>query len=225
MKANYYATGLNSQKLYQVYQTDYPRVMRYLEAEISFVRDRLSGGESVLELGAGYGRIMKALAPHCGRIVGVDISGANVEFGREYLSGVQNAELLVMDAHDLRLDSGFDAVLCLQNALSAMKTRPLEYVKVIMAQTLPGGTAFVSSYSAKFWEHRLAWFHEQAGKGLLGEIDTELTRDGVIVCKDGFKATTCTPEELNAVGKVSGHRYELQEVDESFVMLTIFKEG
>ena len=223
MKVNYYANSLNAQKLYQVYQTKHPRVLQYLNAEISFVRDYLRGNERVLELGAGYGRIMKELAPNCEHIVGIDISEGNVEFGQEYLSGVPNAELLVMDAHNMSFDTTFDVVLCLQNALSAMKTQPLEYVKTIMARLSPGGKAFISSYSAKFWEHRLDWFHEQADKGLLGEIDTELTKDGVIVCKDGFRATTCTPEELSAVGKASGYGYEVREVDESFVILIIIK--
>ncbi|HBC97211.1 MAG TPA: class I SAM-dependent methyltransferase, partial [Clostridium sp.] len=57
---------LNSQKLFQVYETQIPRVKQYLQAEIDFVKKNLSKTQSVLELGAGYGRIVRELAPHCG---------------------------------------------------------------------------------------------------------------------------------------------------------------
>jgi len=223
MKENYYSKNLNAQKLYHVYDTKHQRVRQYLEEEISFVKKRLSGAERVLELGAGYGRIMKELAPNCAFITGVDISPDNVEFGNEYLSGVNNTRLLVMDAHNLELGETFDAVLCLQNALSAMKTQPLEYVKKLMALLSQGGKAFISSYSAKFWEHRLLWFHEQSEKGLLGEIDAEQTRDGVIVCKDGFRAVTLSLRDMDEVGKASGYAYEITEVDESSIFLIITK--
>jgi len=223
MKDNYYAKGLNSQKLYQVYQTKLPRVQQYLDAEISFVRKHLQGTERVLELGAGYGRIMKELASGCKEIIGIDISPGNVAFGVEYLKNIPNARLHVMDAHDLHFTETFDVVLCIQNALSAMKTQPLEYIKKIMDLTTPGGVAFVSSYSAKFWEHRLAWFHEQAGKGLLGEIDLEQSKDGVIVCKDGFRSVTNSLEDLDAIGSASGYTYEVSEVDDSSAFLVITK--
>jgi len=223
MKENYYAKGLNAQKLYQVYQTKFPRVRQYLETEIFFVKDQLRGTERVLELGAGYGRIMRELAPHCASILGIDISEGNVQFGQEYLGDRPNANLLLMDAHNLALSESFDVVLCMQNGLSAMKTKPLDYVHTITALLSPGGRAFMSSYSAKFWEHRLAWFLEQAEKGLLGEIDLELSRDGVIVGKDGFRSITHSVEELDAIGKASGFPYEISEIDESSVFLVVTK--
>jgi len=224
LKENFYANSLNAQKLYQVYQTKHSRVKQYLDSEISFVRKHLRGTEHVLELGAGYGHIMKELASSCKFIVGIDISQDNVEFGMEYLSDISNAELLAMDAHNLRFNETFDAVLCLQNGLSAMKTQPLEYIKTIMDQVSLGGMAFISSYSAKFWEYRLAWFCEQADKGLLGEIDMERTKNVVIICKDGFQATTHSLEDMDAIGKASGFKYEITEVDDSCVFLVVTKE-
>ena len=60
---NYYADKLNAQSLFQVYDTAIPRIKQYLDAEIDFVRQNLTGSEDVLELAAGYGRIVKELAP------------------------------------------------------------------------------------------------------------------------------------------------------------------
>lgn len=223
MKDNYYDQSLNAQKLYRVYQSKYPRVAQYLAAEISYVKKYLQGSERILELGAGYGRIMKELAPFCQSIVGIDISKDNVEFGREYLKEMENAQLLVMDAHHMQLEASFDVILCLQNGLSAMKIEPMSYIKEVLELLRPGGKAFFSSYSPNFWEHRLAWFAEQAEKELLGELDMEKTKDGVIVCKDGFRATTCSPEDMDMIGRASGYKYQVTEVDESSIFLVVEK--
>lgn len=220
---NYYAQSLNSTKLFQVYQTQLPRVRQYLDAEVDFVRSELHGSEKVLELGAGYGRVMKNLAPHAASIWGIDISESSVEFGREYLKDIPNARIVVMDAHHLGFDERFDVVLCLQNGLSAMKGRAQDLVAQSLAVLANGGKAYFSTYSPKFWEHRLAWFQEQADKGLLGEIDPEKTTDGVIACKDGFVATTFAEADLEKLGKASGHRYQINEVDSSSVFLVITK--
>ena len=222
MEKNYYAENLNSQKLYQVYETSLPRIKRYLEAEIEFVRARLSGRERVLELGAGYGRIVKELAPFCASIVGMDISEENVALGRRYLKDFPHAGMVVMDVHDMRFDRQFDVVLCLQNGLSAMRADD-RVIKDIIGLLAPGGAAYFSSYSAKFWDCRLKWFEEQASKGLLGAIDPERTKYGVIVCTDGFKATTHTPDDFERIGAASGYPYQVTEVDDSSVFLIIHK--
>jgi 2-polyprenyl-6-hydroxyphenyl methylase/3-demethylubiquinone-9 3-methyltransferase len=67
--SNYYDEKLNSQMLFQVYETAIPRISQYLHAEIDYVRSFLTGTESVIELGAGYGRIVRSLAPDCASIM------------------------------------------------------------------------------------------------------------------------------------------------------------
>ncbi|SCY61312.1 class I SAM-dependent methyltransferase [Alkaliphilus peptidifermentans] len=223
MENNYYAQKLNSQKLFKVYETKIPRVKQYLDAEISFVRDNLSGSESVLELGAGYGRIVKELAGNCKSIIGIDISDESVSLGKEYLKNTPNAEIITMDIHNLTFEKKFNVILCLQNGLSAMKVTSSDLIDKILEMVVSGGKVYFSTYSKKFWEYRLMWFKEQAEKGLLGELDLDKTKDGVIICKDGFKATTHTPEDLKMIGCLSGYEYQIHEVDESSVFLIIHK--
>lgn len=224
MTDNYYAQKLNASNLYRVYETGIDSVRQYLDAEIDFVRRGLRGDERVLELGAGYGRIMKELAPFAASVTGIDISEESVAFGREYLAETPNCRIETMDVHTMTFDAEFDVALCLQNALSAMKGDAADTVARCVKALVPGGTLYCSSYSAKFWEHRLAWFREQAGKGLLGAIDDEKTRDGLIVCRDGFVARTFSPDDLDALGRASGHPYRVEEVDESSVFLVIEKK-
>ncbi len=222
---NYYADNLNAAKLLQVYETGIERVRQYLETEIEFVRKDLQGHERILELGAGYGRIMRKLAPYAESIVGIDISEDSISFGKEYLKDTPNCSLLVMDVHNLDYKNEFDIVICLQNGLSAMKGDPLALVRRAMAALTPGGRAYFSSYSPRFWEVRLAWFQEQASRGLLGEIDMEKTKDGKIVCKDGFSATTFSAGDLAGLGDRVGCAYRIEEVDESSLFAILEKDA
>jgi 2-polyprenyl-6-hydroxyphenyl methylase/3-demethylubiquinone-9 3-methyltransferase len=223
MTENYYANKLNSANLFRVYETDLPRVRRYLDAEIGFVRRDLKGTERVLEIGAGYGRIMRELAPFAAAVTGIDISEDSVTLGREYLRDVPNCRLEAMDAHELAFDEEFDVTLCLQNGLSALKGEAEDLVRRCLRALAPGGKAYFSTYSPRFWDHRLAWFREQADKGLLGEIDQEKTGKGVIVCRDGFRAVTFSEEDLEVLGKASGCAHRVREVDESSVFLVLRK--
>ena len=224
MQDNYYAQNLNARRLWEVYETGIPEVSRYLEREISFVRERLKKTDAVLELAAGYGRIMKELAPCVRSIAGIEISCDNVRFGEEYLKNIPNAELLAMDAHNIDYDSSFDAVLCLQNGLSAVKAEfPEAFAAKVIKALKKGGKAYFSTYHPKFWEQRLAWFQEQARKGLIGELDMERTKDGVIVCKDGFCATTHSVADLEKIGLSTNCRWQIFEVDDSSIFLVIEK--
>ena len=53
----YYSAKLSGDRLQKCYEVAPARVRQYLEAEISFVIGRLRPGDSVLELGCGYGRV------------------------------------------------------------------------------------------------------------------------------------------------------------------------
>ncbi len=220
---SYYSESLNATKLFEVYQTKIERVKQHLGKEIEFVRNHLSLDDVILEMGAGYGRIMKELAASVKFVYGIDISDNTVAFGQKYLKECPNCELKMEDAYKFTSDIQYDAVLCLQNALSAFKGKDTHLVDIALKALKKNGRAYFSSYSSKFWETRLAWFQEQASKGLLGEIDLEKTKDGNIVCKDGFISTTFSENDMERLGKASECNFDIQELDNSVIFLIIQK--
>lgn len=221
---NYYAEKLNAAKMVQVYETDIPRIRQYFSAEIDYMIQNLNRSDSVLEFGAGYGRILKEIAPHALSVEGFDLSEESVALGQEYLKGIHNATLYQADAHQFDTEKRYDVVLCVQNGLSAMKGDAAQTVEKIVSLVKPGGKAVFSSYSPNFWAYRLAWFQEQADKGLLGELDFEKSIHGQIVCKDGFTATTHTKEDFIRFASVFKHPYQIKEIDRSSMFLIIKKD-
>ena len=221
--SGYYGAALNGRRLMEVYNTAIGEARDYLEGEISFVRDSLRGDEKILEVAAGYGRIMKELAPFAGEVVGLDNAAENISFGREYLADASNCSLVLMDAHSMAYREEFHSVLCLQNGLSSVKGDPFNIVERSLEALFPGGRAFFSTYGDLSWEWRVAWFQEQAEKGLVGELDMEKCGGGKIVCKDGFTAVAFTAHELEALGKRSGRPYRIETVGGSSLFLIVEK--
>ena len=213
---DYYSDKLSAERLNRVYEIAPPRVRQYFEAEINHVLQIVRSSDLVLDLGCGYGRVMPSLTKRARSVVGIDTSLASLLMGQEMLSGISNYNLLQMDALHLAFrDNSFDVVICIQNGISAFHVDQKELIKENIRVTKRNGMILFSSYSEKFWDHRLEWFRLQSEAGLLGEIDYKKTKNGVIVCKDGFTATTLKPKQFLSL--VSGLDVEAKvvEVDES----------
>jgi 2-polyprenyl-6-hydroxyphenyl methylase/3-demethylubiquinone-9 3-methyltransferase len=213
---NYYAERLSAERLRRCYDIAPPRVQQYLAAEVAHVVSRLRPADRVLELGCGYGRILQQLAPHAETLVGIDTSPDSLRLARELLRPAPDCCVLQMNAAALGFqDAAFDVVLCLQNGISAFKVEPHALIAECLRVTRPGGRVLFSSYAAAFWPHRLEWFRLQSACGLLGEIDWEATRDGQIVCRDGFRATTFSPADFRALTAALHVDVQIEEVDQS----------
>ncbi len=218
----YYEDRLSGERLKRVYEIATPRIRRYLEAEVEHAAGHVAAGDSVLELGCGYGRILPRLGRGAGLVMGIDNSPKSVSLAGLELSALANCRLACMDAACLGIRSStFDCTVCIQNGISAFHTDRAGLVKEAMRVTRPGGIVLFSSYSGGFWEPRLEWFMLQAEAGLLGEIDQEKTGDGRIVCKDGFVATTVGPEEFRALAAGLGVDATIVEVDGSSLFCEI----
>lgn len=220
--SDYYSDKLSAESLVRVYEIAPPRVRRYLRAEVEHIVEKIRPGDMILELGCGYGRILPGLARTASSVMGIDTSLASLELGREKLKEISNCHLLNMDAIQLAFaDRVFDVVICIQNGISAFHVDQRILIRESLRVARSGGTVLFSSYSDKFWNARLEWFRLQSEAGLLGEIDPERTGNGVIVCRDGFTATTVGREEFLSFVEGIDADTRIVEVDRSSLFCEI----
>jgi SAM-dependent methyltransferase len=220
--SGYYREKLSAKRLKQAYDIAPPRIRQYLEAEVNHVLGKIRTGDTVLELGCGYGRILPSLAQKAERVIGIDTSWDSLLLGREMLADITNCFLLQMDALQLAFsDNALDKVVCIQNGISAFHVDQRRLIEESVRVVKPGGSALFSSYSEKFWENRLVWFQQQSEAGLLGEIDLEKSRDGLIVGQDGFTATTVRPDDFLSLTADFNVDVHIVEVDESSLFCEI----
>jgi SAM-dependent methyltransferase len=221
----YYSTTLSAERLKRCYDIAPERTRQYLESEIQYVLSHVDPRASVLELGCGYGRLLSRLAERCHMLVGIDTSYDSLRMAVGMLSNYGTIHLFQMDAGRLGLSSkSFDVTVCIQNGISAFRLDPLLLVSEAIRVTKPGGLCLFSSYSDKFWDARLEWFRIQSDERLLGDIDWDLTKEGEIVCKDGFRATTYRPDDFKRIAEALGVRMTLAEIDGSSLFCSIHVE-
>jgi 2-polyprenyl-6-hydroxyphenyl methylase/3-demethylubiquinone-9 3-methyltransferase len=218
----YYQERLSARRLERVYEIAPPRVKRYLSAEIDHVLGKLTPGAAVLELGCGYGRVLGPLARVAALACGIDTSLESLVYGRRAFERFPHCHLVQMDAARLAFrDGSFDCTVCIQNGISAFHVDAGELMRESIRVTRPGGLVLFSSYSDAFWDQRLEWFELQAREGLVGPIDREKTRDGRIVCTDGFTATTVDARRFAGLARDIGVRARIVEVDSSSIFCEI----
>ncbi len=222
---DYYRRRLSGDRLRRCYELASPRIRGYLEAEIWHVIGLLSGAGSVLELGCGYGRIAFGLAGAFPFVVGIDNAPESLRLGRELDGGSGTVGFAAMDALHLGFNDGsFDAVVCLQNGICAFRADPEGLLVEALRVTRPGGKAVFSTYAPGIWPARLEWFEAQAAAGLLGPVDRELSRDGVIVCRDGFRSGSFSREGFMELAVEHGLDACVEEVEESFLVCSFTRQ-
>jgi ubiquinone/menaquinone biosynthesis C-methylase UbiE len=95
--AKYYDNSLNS---------------AIISVDIQFYISKLKGNEKVLEIGCGIGRVAIALANHCNRITGIDVSDEMlVEFRKKLNGGKINIEIKNANMVDFVLNKRFDLAI------------------------------------------------------------------------------------------------------------------
>lgn len=218
---DYYAQKLSAQRLRRCYELAPPRVKRYLEAEIEFVLARIEAGARILELGCGYGRVVQRLVVRTKNVVGIDTSAASLALAGETVGGSVWGFLLMNALAPGFADRQFDLVICIQNGMAAFGVDRRQLIQEAVRITRKDGLVLFSSYAEQFWADRLAWFRIQARHGLIGEIDEEATGNGVIVCRDGFRAGTVNPAELAGLVADLNLCAQISEVDGSSIFLEI----
>jgi SAM-dependent methyltransferase len=221
----YYRERLSGFRLFRCYEVASERIRRYLDAEVDFVVSNVDGAGLVLELGCGYGRVMKRVSRFVGWVVGNDVSRESLEFARSHMESCRNYNAFLMDASRMGFGSCvFDVVFCVQNGISAFGVDKRRLVAEAVRVTKDNGVVLFSSYSPKIWEARLEWFRMQSQFGLVGEIDEEKTCDGTIVCKDGFRATTVSSDQFVELFDEFGLNASVIEVDESSIFCKVIKK-
>jgi len=218
----YYTERLAAERLRACYDLAPSRTKAYLEAEIEFVLARTSSSMLALELGCGYGRVLERLLPRVRLAFGIDTSLSSLRMAMEYLGRKPSLRLACMDSVQMGLrDRAFDLTICIQNGICAFAVDQRQLIREAIRVTRSGGLVIFSSYTSQFWENRLEWFEIQSAHHLIGEIDYQATSNGMIVCKDGFRATTAdtaTFEKLAASLEVTPR---ITEVDGSSLFCEI----
>ena len=182
-----------------------------LHNHLDVLRKHVKRADSVLELGAGAGRLTKDLVPLCGSLVTSDLSPVQLEINRRKMeelglsSKIRDFRLLdVTDLNELPRAS-FDVVVCTGGALNYVHDREKEAIQGILRVTKPGGTAILGVMSLIGTLLRFA-------KGLRGEKE----KYGLGAMQWVLDTGVQDPEHYPVENKHYVHMMRAQELEELF---------
>lgn len=147
--SNYYTEKLSSERLPACYDLAPPRTKVYLQGEIEFVLQKTYSSMAILELGCGYGRVLRQLLPRGRSVVGIDSSLSSLRMAAEFAGRKGSLHLVAMNAAHMGFrDRTFDLTLCIQNGISAFRADQSKLFTDAVRVTRSGGRVLFSSYFA-----------------------------------------------------------------------------
>lgn len=103
----------------------------HLAQEDAFLKTYIQPGETVLEIGCGYGRSLPLLAQNAKHVTGIDFSELLIAKTKEILQ--QHIATYLMDATNLRFaDNAFDKVVCLGSTFGNFERQELTILKEML---------------------------------------------------------------------------------------------
>ncbi|MES1178419.1 MAG: class I SAM-dependent methyltransferase [Myxococcales bacterium] len=136
--------------------------------DVAFYRRVCRGAKSVLELGSGYGRVLKALAQSKRRAIGLELDPEMIALARRNLRALpalkrRTVRLLHGDMRDFELAQPVERVLLPYNALYCLLTKKdaLACFRAARLALVLGGELALDVWNAEPF-HRLAAVRERA---------------------------------------------------------------
>lgn len=98
-----------------------------------------------MDLGCGMGRVLKFLAPHCGEVVGLDVSTRMLALARKYVDGADNVRFVRGKGAELSMfeDDSFDFCYSIQMFHQIEREDSMKYLTEIARVLKPGGALYL----------------------------------------------------------------------------------
>jgi len=154
-------------------------IQEFLDSEILCI-NKLKPTRAILEVGCGYGRLLKILANKGENVIGIDFSKKLLDKAKKSLSDYRNVDLMLMNAKALKFpDKFFDYTLCLDATFGNMPGIELDVLQEMKRVTKENGKIFISVFSEKA---KNAQIKNYCRLGLTDIHDVNNT----IITKEGF---------------------------------------
>jgi ubiquinone/menaquinone biosynthesis C-methylase UbiE len=172
-----YAAGLLNQALDPATQP--PEIQSFLRTELDLLREVVTSGMRLLDVGCGTGRHLLLLGERLELGVGVDYERSYVAEARRH-SGNRPIQFVAADATRIPLAASFDLAICTTNTWGTMADK--QGVLDEMRRLAPrSGSRLLSLYSPASVAARREWYRR------LGHVVMEET-DDYLLSEGGFRS-------------------------------------
>ena len=133
-----------------------PTLRKYIKNEKIFLLKNITKNSVVIDIGCGYGQILKALSKKANKVVGIDINKETLGRALKATSQSKNVELFNEDCRKTHFeDSYFDYCVATMNTFGNLGKGKIPVLKEMVRITKPDGKIFISVYSENALNERL----------------------------------------------------------------------
>lgn len=166
------------------------KIRKYLEKETAYLLENIPANLTMLDVGCGFGRCIKILAPKAKKIVGIDYNASIIQRARQELNDLKNVALFVENAKQMPFENNsFDAVICMLNTFGDFAEFKIPILKEMKRVCKPKGKIIISVWSEGSLEERVEAY-KRAG------WEIEKINDENITIKNSHTSEAFTKEEL-----------------------------
>ena len=167
-----------------------PEIQAFSPAELDLLRDVVTEGMRVIDVGCGTGRHLLLLSDRLGLGVGVDYEHSYIADARRRAPG-RHLHFITCDAAAIAVEAAFDFAMCLTNTWGTMSDKAGVLTEMRRLAPKPG-TRLRSVYSTTSAPSRGEWYRR------LGHAASEETRE-YLATEGGFRSEHFSEARLRSL--------------------------
>jgi 2-polyprenyl-6-hydroxyphenyl methylase/3-demethylubiquinone-9 3-methyltransferase len=158
--------------------------------EVRYINEIIRHDARLLDVGCGWGREVKGIAPLCDTVIGIDIDAIELKQAKNYLGQLPNVILSQQDARFTAFhDNEFDVVVSVGNTFGNLEDAKENVLSEMLRIVKQDGWIFLSVFAKQSTRERATAY---------SNIGLEITnvRDGKIYFSDGYMSEGFQEDEL-----------------------------
>ena len=208
---------LSSREMYNKLISVFPELEEWTQKDISEIRKFLNKNSVVLEIGCSWGRVIKALAPHCKKFIGIDNSPIEIKEAKSFLKNIKNVEVFLEDGKKTHFPNDyFDVIVIGGNTfgnLGKNKENVLQEMKRLLKDD---GKILLSVYSEGAKAKRLKAYRDI-------EMGIKTTENKKIVFDAGLISEEFSKEDIKSLFEKHGLKVQFKDISSIALFCIISK--
>lgn len=195
----------------------FPEFKTWMEKDVLEIKKFLKKDYVVLDVGVGFGREIKGLAPFCKKIIGIDNDPKEVENAKLNTKDTKNVEFFVEDAKKTHFPNEyFDIILCLGNTLGNVGDDKEEILCEMRRLLKKDGKILISVYSKGNTRKRIEAYEKIGLK--IKYVDKEK-----VIFEEGLISEEFSKDELKELFNRVGLKAKFKDINSIAVLCIVEK--